>query len=186
MVTIGSLWLSILLSAVLVFVVSSIVHLVLRYHWTDYDKMSGEANVLESMRKEGVAPGNYHFPHCRGMKEMGSPEMTEKFEQGPVGLLTVLPSGTPRMGKQLTLWFLYSVVVGVVVAYLTGRTVAPGAEYLQIFRVAGTVAFVAYAMGEPIGSIWKGQKWSTTVKAMFDGLLYALVTAGAFAGFWPS
>jgi hypothetical protein len=160
MVTIGSLWLSILLSAVLVFAVSSIVHMVLRYHWTDYAKVSGEANVMETMRKEGVTPGNYHFPHCHGLKDLGSPEMIEKFEQGPVGLLTVMPSGPPKMGKQLTLWFLYSVVVSVVVAYLTGRTVAAGAEYLQVFRVAGTVAFVAYAVGEPISSIWKGQKWS--------------------------
>jgi hypothetical protein len=186
MVGIFSLWLPIVLSAVLVFLVSSVVHMVLRYHRNDYSQASGEANLLEAMRKEGIAPGNYYFPHCASMKEMGSPEMKKKFEQGPVGFLTVLPSGPLKMGKQLTLWFVFSVLVSVVVAYLTGRTVAADAAYLQVFRVAGTVAFVAYAGAEPAMSIWKGQKWSTTAKTMFDGLLYSLVTAGAFAGFWPN
>ena len=186
MVGIFSLWLPIALSAVLVFGVSSIVHMVLRYHRNDYSQASGEADLLEAMRKQGTSPGNYYFPHCASMKEMGTPEMTQKFEQGPVGFLTVLPSGPPKMGKQLTSWFVFSVLVSVVVAYLTGRTVAADATYLRVFRVAGTVAFVAYAGAEPVMSIWKGQKWSTTVKTMFDGLLYSLVTAGAFAGFWPN
>lgn len=186
MVGILTLWLPILLSAVLVFVVSSIVHMVLRYHRSDYGPVSGEADLMEAMRKQGVTPGNYFFPHCADLKEAGSPEMTKKFEQGPVGILTVIPSGPPKMGKQLGLWFVFSVLVSVVVAYLTGRTLTPDAAYLHVFRVAGTVAFVTYAGAEPVMSIWKGQKWSTTAKAMFDGLLYSLVTAGAFAGFWPN
>jgi len=120
------------------------------------------------------------------MKELGTPEMIEKCERGPVGTMTIRPSGAPGMGKQLALWFVYTLLVGVVVAYLTGRTVAPGTEYLQVFRVAGTAAFLCFAGAEPILSIWYGRSWKITVKNMVDGLLYSLVTAGAFAGFWPS
>ncbi len=35
-------------------------------------------------------------------------------------------------------------------------------------------------------SAWKGQKWSTTIKFMIDGLIYALVTAGTFGWLWPA
>ena len=34
-------------------------------------------------------------------------------------------------------------------------------------------------------SIWKGQSWSTTLKFVFDGLVYGLLTAGVFGWLWP-
>ncbi len=116
---------------------------------------------------------------------MSSPEIVAKMKEGPVGFLTVLPSGEPAMGKNLAQWFVYSVVIGVLVAYLTGRTLGPGTHYLQVFRVAGTVAFLAYAGATPIASIWFGRKWSTTLKTAVDGLAYALLTAGTFGWLWP-
>jgi hypothetical protein len=184
MVGLMSLWLPVLVAAVLVFLASSVLHMLLPLHRGDYAKMSGEDNVLAAMRKEGVSPGDYMFPHCTG-KKMQSDEMKKKFDQGPVGFVTVFPSGPINMGKSLVLWFLYTVVVGVFVAYVTGRTTAAGAEYLQVFRVSGAVAFMGYAVGAPVASIWKGQKWSTSLKFVFDGLVYSLLTAGAFGGFWP-
>ena len=119
------------------------------------------------------------------MKEMGSPEMIEKYKQGPVGLFTVMPSGPPAMGKQLGLWFAFCLVIGVFAAYMAGRTLGPGAEYLAAFRIAGTAAFLAYSASEPIASIWKGQPWSITMKHVFDGLIYALLTGGTFGWLWP-
>jgi len=100
--------------------------------------------------------------------------------------ILLMPNGPSAMGKHLLLWFVYSLVIGVLTAYLTGRTLGADTHYLQVFRVAGTVAFVAYAGAEPIASIWKGMKWSATLRNMFDGLLYALVTAGAFGWLWPN
>jgi len=185
MVGMMSLWLSIVLSAVLVFVASSIIHMVLRWHASDWSKLPDEDAVLEAMHKAGVQPGDYVFPHATSMKELATPEMTEKYTRGPVGFMTVRPGGPPTMGKQLALWFVYSLAVGVVVAYLTGRTVGPGSEYLQVFRVAGTTAFLCFAGAEPIMSIWYGRAWAITIKNIGDGLIYALLTAGAFAGFWP-
>ena len=179
------LWLPILLSAVFVFVVSSIVHMVLPIHKGDYRKMPGEASVLEAMRARGVQPGEYMFPCPESMKDMCSPGMVEKYNQGPVGILTVLPSGPPRMGKCLVQWFLYLIVIGIFVGYITSLALTAGAEYMRVFRVSGTVAILAYTVCNLPASIWKGQKWSTTFKFMFDGMLYGLVTAGTFGWLWP-
>jgi hypothetical protein len=185
MVSITTLWLPILLSAVIVFVASSIVHMVLPYHKSDYRKLPEEDKILDALRTVGVTPGaTYHFPHCTH-KDMKSPESVERFKRGPVGLLTIITSGAPAMGKYLGQWFLYCVVVGIFVAYLTGRTLSPGTNYLQVFRVAGTTAFLAYALAQVQDSIWKGQVWGVTIKHVFDGLIYGLLTAGTFSWLWP-
>jgi len=185
MVPITSLWLPIVLSAVFVFVASSIIHMVLTYHRSDYRKLPNEEIVREAMRKESPAPGTYHFPHCGTMKEMGSPEMIEKFKQGPVGLVTIMPSGPPAMGKSLVTWFIYCLVVGFFVAYIAGRTLDVGTHYLAVFRVVGTVAFLSYSAARAADSIWMGVSWTTTLKHMFDGLVYGLLTAGVFGWLWP-
>jgi hypothetical protein len=185
MVSITALWLPILLSAVIVFVASSIMHMVLPYHKSDYRKLPDEDKVVDTLRAAGVTPGPaYHFPHTTH-KEMKSPEVVEKFKRGPIGLLTVIPSGAPAMGKYLGQWFAYCVVISIFVAYLTGRTRLPGTQYLEVFRVAGTAAFMAYGLGQIQDSIWKGQTWGVTAKHVFDGLIYALLTAGAFGWLWP-
>jgi hypothetical protein len=185
MVTLMSLWLPVLLSAVAVFLASSVVHMVLPLHSKDYSKLPNEGKLLEAMRNEGVAPGDYAFPCPDDKKDMGSPEMLEKLKQGPVGFMTVAPSGSWNMGSSLAQWFVFSLVIGVLVAYVTSRTVAPGADYLQVFRIAGVVAFIGYAGAHPVASIWGKRKWSTTVKFVFDGLIYGVLTGGFFGWLWP-
>lgn len=185
MASLPALWLPILLSAVLVFVMSAVLHMVLKVHSKDVSPLPGEDDVAAAMRKAGVGPGDYAIPCPGSMKELGSPEMVKKFQEGPIAFLTVAPSGSPGIAKALVQWFVYSIVLAVFVAYVTSRTVPPGAEYLQVFRVAGAVAFIGYAGGHPQASIWGKRRWSTTVRHIVDSLLYALLTAGAFAGFWP-
>lgn len=185
MVSIPSLWLSIVLSAVLAFLASSIIHMLLtRWHADDYRKMANEDDVIAAMRKAGVTHGDYLFPHCTA-EMRNDPAMQEKWKRGPAGKLTVMPPGPPSMGKSLGLWFVYLLAVAVFTAYVSGRALAPGSEYLQVFRVAGTVAFLAYAGSQAQESIWWGRGWGTTLRNVIDGLVYALLTAGAFAGFWP-
>jgi len=185
MISIASLWLPILVAAVFAFIASSVIHMMLPYHKSDFSGMPGQDDVMAAMRKAGVTPGEYALPWASSMKEMGSGEMLEKFEAGPVAFVAVKPNGPMNMGKTLAQWFVYLIVVSVVVAYVVGRTLSADAHYLEVFRVAGTVAFIGYAGGQPITSIWKGQKWSTTVKNVFDSLVYALLTAGAFGWLWP-
>ena len=185
MVPITALWLPILLSAVIVFIVSSVIHMVLPYHKSDYRKLPDEDKVLDAMRAAGVTPGpTYHFPNTTH-QEMKSPEMVERFKRGPVGLLNVTPSGPPSMGKVLGQWFAYCLVISIFVAYLTGRTRSPGTEYLEVFRVAGTTAFLGYSGALIQDSIWRGQTWGVTLKHVFDGLIYGVLTAGTFGWLWP-
>jgi len=185
MVPISALWMPILLSAVIVFVASSILHMVLPYHKSDYRKLPDEDKVVDALRAAGVVPGPaYHFPHC-SHKEMKSPEMVEKFKRGPIGLLTVIPSGAPAMGKYLGMWFVYCVVVSTVVAFVAGTTLSAGTRYPVVFHLTGLAALLAYGVGQLQDSIWKGQTWGVTAKHVFDGLIYALLTAGTFGWLWP-
>ena len=186
MVPVLSLWMPILLSAVLVFVMSSIIHMFLSYHWTDWSPVPREDEVMEALRRVDIAPGNYTVPHAESMAAMKEPAYVEKREQGPVAMITVVPPGQGGMGKQLTLWFLFSIVVSIFAAYVTGRALGPGAEYLEVFRFSATAAFLAYGVGEWQQSIWWGRSWTTTLKNTIDGLIYAFLTAGAFGWLWPA
>jgi hypothetical protein len=185
MVPISALWIPILLSAVIVFVASSVLHMVLPYHKSDYRKLPEEDRVVDVLRAAGVTPGPaYHFPHTTHI-EMKSPEVVEKFKRGPIGLLTVIPSGPPAMGKYLGMWFVYCVVVGIFAAFVAGSTLRPGTRYLVVFHLTGLAAFLAYGVGHLQDSIWRGQFWGVTAKHVFDGLIYALLTAGTFGWLWP-
>ena len=186
MVPLISLWLPILLSAVFVFVVSSIIHMLLPYHRNDFGKIPSEDGVMEALGKFGIPPGDYVIPHAGNPKAMGSPEFIEKVNKGPVAFMTVMKTGHPSMAGSLVLWFLYSIVVAIFAAYITGRTQGPGTDYLTVFRFAGCTAFAGFALALLQNSIWYKRKWSTTFKSMFDGLLYALVTAGTFGWLWPA
>jgi hypothetical protein len=184
MVSLSALWLPILLSAIIVFVASSIMHMVLPYHHSDYQRLPDEEKIVATMRSTGLQRGLYSFPYCTH-KDMNSPAITEKFKQGPAGLLTVFPSGPPVMPKFLGMWFGYCLIIGFFVAYLAAHTLTAGVNYLVVFRVVGTAAFLAYGLGNISNGIWKGQPWSNTIKEVFDGLVYALLTAGTFGWLWP-
>ena len=179
------LWLPILLSAVIVFAVSSIIHMVFKYHNSDYQALPGEDAILAAMRDQGVAPGFYAFPRSHSMKELGEPDMVAKFEKGPVGFAIVNPNGPPAMGKALVLWFLFSVLISIFAAYLGFFALGRGAEYMDVFRFVGTLAFLAYGVAGLVDGIWKGVPWSSVFKHVFDGLVFGLVTAGTFAWLWP-
>ena len=185
MVPIMSLWLPIVLAAVIVFIVSSIIQMVLPYHRSDYRAVPSEDAVMEAMRKFNIPPGDYMMPRPASMKDMGAPQFKEKREKGPVAVMTILPPGPANMTGNLVQWFLYSIVIGVFTAYVTGRVLPAGTPYLQVFRVAGTVAFMGYALALWQNSIWYRRAWSTTIKSNIDGLIYGLMTAGTFGWLWP-
>ena len=185
MVGIIELWLPILLSAVIVFVVSSLIHMLLPWHKSDYRKVPDEDKVRDALRPLAIPPGDYMIPRPSSSQEMRSPDFAEKMKKGPVVVMTVMPSGPVRMGKNLVQWFLYAVVVGVFAAYVAGRALPHGAEYLHVFRFAGVTAFVGYALALWQMSIWYHRSWLTTFKSTVDGLIYALLTAGTFGWLWP-
>jgi hypothetical protein len=183
MVPISSLWVPILVSAVLVFVWSAIVHMVLGYHKSDYHKLPNEDAAANAMR--GAAPGTYVIPHCPDPKDMASPAMQEKYKSGPIAMINMMPNGMPSLGPMLGQWFAFSVLVSLFAAYLTGRAFGPGTPYMTVFRFAGTIAFLAYACTHLTDPIWKGERWGITLKHTLDGLVYGLLTAGTFGWLWP-
>jgi hypothetical protein len=185
MTPITALWLPILVSAAIVFVTSSIIHMASPWHKSDYPKMPREDEAMDALRPLAIPPGDYMVPRVTSRAEMTSPEFAEKLRRGPVMIVTMLPNGSFSMGRNLSLWFVYLLVVGVFAAYVAGRVLPAGAEYMPVFRFVGVTAFLGYAAALWQMWIWYHRSLTITIKATIDGLVYALLTAGTFGWLWP-
>jgi len=186
MLGLSALYLPILLSAVMVFIASSVIHMFLvAWHRGDYGQMPNEDKVMDALRPFSIPPGDYFVPRPPNMAEMRSPAFAEKVKKGPVFVITVMQNRMVMMGKNLALWFAYSLVIGLFSGYIAGRALPAGANYLQVFRFVGATAFLGYTAALWQMSIWFQRSWVTTIKSTIDGLLYALLTAGTFGWLWP-
>ena len=187
MIALSALWLPILVSSVLVFVVSSIIHMTPLWHKTDYPKLPNEDRAMDALRPLGLPPGDYYMPRPAGAADMRSPAFMEKMKRGPNVLMTVMPPMEGRMARSLTLWFVYIVVVvvGTFSAYIASHALPTGAAYLEVFRFVGATAFIGYSLALWQMSIWYHRALSMSVKATVDGLIYACLTAGVFGWLWP-
>ncbi|MDB6127330.1 MAG: hypothetical protein JWM35_1226 [Verrucomicrobia bacterium] len=180
------LWLPILLSAVVVFVISSLVHMVLKWHSNDYKTLPNEDAVRDAIRAGNPGPGRYVMPHCKEMKEMSGEVMTKKYTEGPVGHLTLLPNGMPKMGKYLGQWFVWSLVIAVVAAYIAARVY--GLDHIHArsaAKMVGAISFIAHGFGTITESIWTGRPWSQSVKYLIDAAMYAVGSGFVFCWLWP-
>lgn len=185
MVSLTSLWLPILLSAVAVFIVSSLVHMVIRYHQNDYSKLAAEDAIMAALGTHGLAEGQYMFPHVGSPAMMKDPAWIEKRKKGPAGMLTIMPYGMPGLGGYLAQWFVFSILVSLFAAYLASRALGVEAQGAEVFRFTMTPAFMAYGLGQLSESIWFHRRWSTTIKGLVDGLLYGAATGAVFVWMWP-
>jgi len=185
MAGLDALWLPTLLSAIFVFVASSVIHMVLPWHKSDYPMLPTQDKMMEAFRAFSIPPGDYLIPRPSNRQDLRSPEFAEKMKKGPVVLMTVMPSGPISMGRNLALWFVYTIVVGLFAAFVAGRALPVGALYKQVFSTVGTVAFVGYSVALWQMSIWYWRSWSLTIKTTVDGLIYALLTAATFGWLWP-
>ena len=181
----GSLWIPVIVSAVVVFLGSSILHMVLKYHRADHRGLPSEDTVREALGKAGAAPGVYVTPYCEDMKQMQDPAIKAKYEKGPVAIITMYPNGMIALPKLLGLWFAFSLLVSFVAAYVARITLMPGMDGMLVMRVTGTVAFAAYGLSHVSDSIWKGQPWSNTARALLDSVIYAVLTGLTFRLLWP-
>jgi hypothetical protein len=180
-----ALWLPILLSSVIVFVLSSIIHMASPWHKSDFPKMANEDQVMDALRPLSIPPGDYLVPRASSMADMKSAAFKAKFARGPVILMTVMPGGDMAMGGNMAMWFVYVLVVGILTAYVAAHALLPGAPYRAVFRFAGLVSFMAYAMALWPFSIWYKRAWNLTIKFTVDALIYGLFTAGTFGWLWP-
>lgn len=179
----STLWMPIVLSAIFVFIVSSIIHMVLGYHASDYQQLPNEEQVMDALSKMNIQPGHYAVPKANSMKEYNTPEFQVKVAKGPNMFMHVRKPGM-SMGSSLMKWFAFLLLVNIFVAYVASHTVNPGADYLTVHRLVGCVAFMGYGLALFQDAIWDGRSWGATWKMLFDALIYGLVTGGTFGWLW--
>lgn len=185
MVSVASLWLPIVLGAVLVFITSSLVHMVFKWHHSHYFRFSNEDEVRAAIRKGTPGPGHYVVPHCLDMKQAQSPEMLQKFAEGPIGHFFIEANGTPKIGKHLAKWFALSLVIAFLAAYVAAHALPVGTPGGNVLRVIWTIVFLAYGAGPVMDGIWHGRPAREIVLDVLDALIYGFSTALPFALLWP-
>lgn len=180
------LWMPIVLGTALAWVASGLIHMLFKYHNSDYQSLSNEDEVMDAVRRGSPGLGIHHFPHCPDMADMKNEAMQQKFIQGPVAFLTIFPKGLPNMGKLMVQQISFFLAGCVLIAYSATLVLTSGADYMTVFRFVSTVSFLAFGWALIPMSIWFGHLWSTTAKYLLDALIYALVVAGTFAWLWPA
>jgi hypothetical protein len=184
-VSLGQLWIPVVAAAVGIFIASSLIHMVFKWHNADYRKLANEDDVRAAVRAGSPAAGQYIVPYCADMKLMQTPEFQQKFKDGPIAFLFVRPNGPPTMGPALGQWFVLNLVVALLAAYLASKSLLNTATFLQVCRVVGTVTFMAYAGGSISSAIWMGKPWASAAKEVLDAFIYGLVSALIFGWLWP-
>jgi len=186
MISLVQLWLPILLSAIGVFIASSVLHMMLKFwHLKDNKGFANEDEVAAAIRKGTSKPGIYMLPYCT-MENAKSPEVKRKLAEGPVGIMFLRGSGSTGMGLTLVQWFVFILIVSLFAAYVATTTLTAATVDMQVFRVVGIVSFMAYAFGVVPYGIWWGQPWNAVFKDVVDGLIYGLITGALFAWLWPA
>ncbi|MCF7222251.1 hypothetical protein [Marilutibacter chinensis] len=179
------LWLPVLVAAVLVFVASSLIHMVFKWHNRDYRKLANEDDVQAAMRAGSPTPGLYTLPHCTDMKAMQEEPMLTKLREGPVVFMTVFRNGPPRMGASLLQWFGLNLAIAAIAAMLAVHVLGTSVRAPYAAHLAGVLAFLAYGGGGVQAGIWMGKPWGSVAKDLLDALIYGVVTALAFWWLWP-
>ena len=179
------LWLPIIAGGLLVWLASALIHTMLKYHNHDYLQLSNEDEVTGALRNGSPAPGVYTTPFCIDMSQMKDEAMQKRFMEGPVAFITVFPRGMPPMGKLMAQQIAYSIIGCALIAYCATLALAPGAQYMTVFRFVAATGFLAFGWATIPFGIWYGLRWPTIGRYLLDALIYALVAAGTFAWLWP-
>jgi hypothetical protein len=180
-----SLLLPIIVAAVVVFLLSNVIHMMMPWHKSDYEPFPDEDAVLDALRPFSIPPGDYMAPAPRSMDHMKSPDYLAKRTRGPVLMATVMKNGGFNMGPLLATWFLFVLIIAAIVGCVTGSILGPGADGHAVFHYSGIITFMSYCMGAVPFSIWYQRKWSSTFKNALDALIYAAGTAAVFMLMWP-
>ena len=179
------LWLPILVTAVLVFIASSLIHMVIKWHNSDYKKLSNEDDVRAAIRAGSPVPGQYVLPYCSDMKDMQGEAMQKKFIDGPVGMLTLRKNGPPSMGGSLIQWFIYLLIVAAIAGFIALRIYGVQGEAHRAGHLVGLISFLTYTGGSVQMGIWMGKPWGSVAKDVLDALIYATISAFTFQFLWP-
>ena len=138
---------------------------------------------MDALRPFNLPPGDYVAPLPESMAHMSSAEFKAKMARGPRFALTVLSDTS--MPRNLAKWFIYAIVIAVFAAYVASLSLPAGAPYMTVFRVTSVVAFAGYALALWQSWIWYSRGFGYTLRTTIDGLIYGLLTGGAFGWLWP-
>ena len=182
-VALSALWLPILLSGIGVWLASSLIWAVIQYHNSDWQPLADEDGARAALK--GTSPGQYAVPHAADNAAKADEAWQRKYKEGPVAMIMVMPHGELGMGKQLGQWLAWCLLISLLVAYVAGITLPPGADYLKVFQVTSMTAILAHGGGAGMNMIRFGATGGRTVKDIIDAVIYGLVTAGIFGWLWP-
>ncbi|GAA4354171.1 hypothetical protein [Kangiella marina] len=185
-VSIIELWLPILLSGLFAWIASALIHMVIKYHNTDYKKLNDEDGISNAIEQSGDKPGFYTLPHCADFNEMNDPAVQARFKKGPIAIVTVMNNGLPPMGKLLIQQFLFFVIGSLLVAVIGCLTLSKSAVAVDIFQVLFVAGFMCFGWASIPYSIWFGHPWLVTVKYLVDAVIYSAVIAATYTWLWPS
>ena len=179
------LWLPIVATAVLIFIASSLIHMVFKWHNKEYGQFSNEDEIRAAINAGKPAIGQYVLPHCLDMKDMQNEAMQHKFLEGPIGFITLRPNGPPKMGGSLLKWFIFSLALAAFCAVLAVQVLGLEADSHRAGHLIGMTSFLAYSAGSVQQGIWMGKPWSSVAKDILDGFIYGTISALTFMWLWP-
>ena len=184
--SLASLWLPIVLSAVFVFIASALINMLLKFwHAPDYRRFSNEDEIRAAIRNGNPeAPGQYALPWCTP-EAMKDPAMQDKLKQGPVGMVCLRRPGGMNMGASLFQWFLFCLLVSLFCAFIA-IVLSPATDRHLVFHTVALAALMAYGFGCFTDAIWWSVPWKSALKYIADGIIYALITGFTFMWLWPA
>ena len=180
------LWLPILLSGLFAWIASALIHMLIKYHNSDYKKLNNEESISKAIEESGTPVGFYTMPHCEDMKEMNDPAVQEKFKKGPIAIITIMENGLPPMGKLLTQQLLFFVLGSLLIGYIGSLGLSQASDFGDVFHLLFISGFIGFGWASIPNSIWFGHPWSVTVKYLIDAVIYSAVIAATFGWLWPS
>lgn len=181
----SQLWMPIVVSGFIVFALSALAWTVMPHHKKDFTGLPNAEAVQSLMRQNPPSPGQYAVPWVSDMRGLEDPKVKEMMMQGPRAYITVVPNGMPSMGPMMVQSLVFYLIVSTLVAYVSWHALPAGADYLEVFRIAGTTASMSYILATVPDSIWFGRPWGNFGRQAMDGLIFGLATAGVFGWLWP-
>jgi hypothetical protein len=176
-----SLWLPIIVSGVALFFASFAAWMLLPHHKPEWTGVDNEDAFLQAVRNAGIGPGQYMFPYSCKPEDWKSEEFKRRQAEGPTGTIIIWKS-QPNMGVNMALTVAFFTITNLVIAYLAGMAIQPGAEFLTVFRFVGTAGVLTYGTANILNGIWFGRKM---IADIIDGIAYGLITGLIFAALWP-
>ena len=176
------LWLPIVASAVLLFVLSAASHMALPWRRNEWGRIT-ESEALQASL-EGLRPGLYAFPAAPDPKQQMTKEWRDRWAKGPSGWLTIAPRAPVDMGRNMALSVVAYLLVACLAAYVAWHALGPAPHGRAVFRLVGTLGFMSFGVGTVFESIWYHRPWRAYASDALDALLSGLVMAAAFAWLW--